>query len=116
MATSLIADCEMRSADPQSAIRYLKCRLELLVGRDGLRHRRSPECWDAGLLHVHEQTAGAATRRKLTLALFGILPSLFAVLAAHCERQRLQPLFGDLLTALEAVAVGPLLQARQRVG
>jgi len=30
------------------------------VESDGLRHRRSPESWDAGCLHVHEEGAAAA--------------------------------------------------------
>ena len=43
------------------------------------------------------------------------LPRLLAVLAADRERQRAQALLRDLLTALEAVAVGPLLQTRERL-
>src|SRR6266849_5939045 len=73
------------------------------------------KCWDAGLLHVHEQAAGATPRGELTLALLGDLAGLFAILAPHRERQRAQPLLGDLLAALEAVAIGALLQARERV-
>ena len=51
---------------------------------------------------------GAA--RQLTLALLGVLPGLFAVLAADREGQRAQPLLGDFLTAVEAVAVVALLE------
>ena len=58
---------------------------------------------------------GAAPRGELTLALLGDLARLFAVLAADRERQRPQPLLGDFLAALEAVAVVALLEPRERV-
>ena len=45
------------------------------------------------------------------LALLGVLARLFAVLAADGEGQRPEPLLGDLLAALEAVAVRALLRA-----
>src|SRR5207244_10013763 len=67
---------------------------------------------DAGCLHVEEQRGGAAPLRVLTLALLGDLLGLFAVLAAHRERQGSQALLRDLFAPLRAVAVGPLLEAR----
>src|SRR5215467_11652125 len=56
-----------------------------------------------------------APGRHLTLALFGILLGFLAVLAADGEGERLQSLLGDFLAAFEAVAVGSLLEASQRV-
>src|SRR2546426_9682903 len=79
----------------------------------GLRHRRSP--MDAGSLHVEEERRGAAALRHLALALFGDLPGLLTVLAAHGEGERAQPLLGDLFAAVEAVAVVALREPRQRV-
>src|SRR5476649_2775121 len=82
----------------------------------GLRHRRSPwSFWDAGLLHVEEERARSAARRQLTLALLGVLSRLLAVLATHREGQRAQPLLRDFVSAVEAVAVGALLETRERV-
>src|SRR5262245_45298742 len=72
-------------------------------------------CWVAGCLTVHEQAGRAAPRGKLTLPLLGDLAGLFAVLAPHREGQRAEPLLGDLLAALEAVAVRALLEPRERV-
>src|SRR5260221_11793899 len=82
-------------------------------GEDGLRHRRSPS--GRRILHVEEQRRGAAPRRLLALALLGELPRLFAVFAAHGKWQRPEPLFRDLLAALEAIAVIALLEANERV-
>src|SRR5438034_3423999 len=70
---------------------------------------------DAGFLHVEEERRGAAALRQLALALFGDLPGLFTVLAAHGEGERAQPLLGDLFAAVEAVAVVALLEPPQRV-
>src|SRR6476646_2243333 len=47
------------------------------------------------ILHVEEETAGAAARRELTLALLGDLARFLAILAAHRERQRAKALLGD---------------------
>src|SRR5205809_6308943 len=66
------------------------------------------------VLHVEKQAAGAAPRRHLALTLFGDLAGLLAVLAADGERQRAEPVFGDFLAALGAVAVGPLLETNER--
>src|SRR5437899_6175326 len=85
------------------------------VESDGLRHRRSPESWDAGCLHVHEEGAAAAAGVELTLTLLGVLPGFFAILAADGEGQRPQALLADLLAALEAVPVGALLEAPEGV-
>src|SRR5258706_1032224 len=71
--------------------------------------------WDAGILHVREERRRAAPGRELTLALLGDLAGLLAVLAANRERQRAEPLLGDLFTAFEAVAVVALLEPQQRV-
>src|SRR5712691_1622779 len=91
------------------------CCLEGPVGEGiGLRHRRSPH-WTPGYLHVEEERCGAAALRHLALALFGDLPGLLAVLAAHREGQRAQPLLSDLFAAVEAVAVVALLEPRERV-
>ena len=59
-----------------------------------------------------EDDPGAAAR---ALALRGLLPRLLAILAADRERQRAQPRLGDLVAALEAVAVVALFQPRQRL-
>src|SRR5215510_11513032 len=82
--------------------------------QDGLRHRRSP-VQDAGFLHVEEARRGPTAGGQVTLTLFGVLPGLFTVLAAHCKGKGPQTLFSDFLAALEAVAVCALLQARERV-
>src|SRR5206468_3670241 len=61
------------------------------MGRNGLRHRRSPEL-GRRFLHVEEDRARRAPRRKLALALLGGFASLFAVLAANCEWKSTKPL------------------------
>src|SRR5207249_6835245 len=84
--------------------------------RDGLRHRRSPRTVvGRRILHIHEERRGAAARGVLPLALLRVLPGFFAILAANRERQRPQPLLADFLAAVEAVAVGAVLEARERV-
>src|SRR5688572_4035565 len=64
--------------------------------------------------HVEEERRRAALVRERTLALFGRLTRLFAILAAHRERQRPQTRSGDLVTAFEAVAVGAVIEPAQR--
>src|SRR5262245_50083704 len=80
----------------------------------GLRHRRSPSR-PPEILHVHEQAGRTAAGGELTLALLCDLAGLFTVLAAHREGQRSEPLLGDLLAALVAVAVAALLEAHERI-
>src|SRR5580765_3995714 len=75
----------------------------------------APECWDAGLLHVHEERTGAAARRQLTLALLGGFPGLLTVLAPDREGQRTQALLRDFVATVETVAVAALLEAGERV-
>src|SRR5262245_12415352 len=67
------------------------------------------------MLHVEKQGSGAAPRRQLTLALLSDLTRFLAVLATDGEGQGPQPLLGDFLTAVEAVAVIALLEARKGV-
>src|SRR4051794_25105446 len=67
------------------------------------------------VLHVEEQAAGAAPRRHLALTLLGNLARFLAVLAADGEGEGAQPLLADLLATLEAVAVGTLVEAQQRI-
>src|SRR5262245_27650755 len=61
------------------------------------------------------EPAGHPAPRRNALALLGVLARLLAVLAADRERQGPQALLGDLLAALEAVAVGPVLEPRERL-
>src|SRR5437588_8799088 len=82
------------------------------VGRErGAPPPAEPHHWVAGRSHIHEQTGCAAAGGELTLAPLGDFASLLAVLAADREGQRAQTLLGDFLAALEAVAVGVLLEA-----
>src|SRR2546430_13593243 len=83
------------------------------VGRNGLRHRRSP--LDAGLLHVEEERRPAAALRQQPLPLLGVLLGLLAVLAADGEGEGPEALLGDFLAAVEAVAVVALLEPGERV-
>src|SRR5215212_1382359 len=64
--------------------------------------------------HVVEQGRRAAALGE-PLALLGDFARLLAVLAPDRERQRTEPLFGNLVTALEAVAVLPVFEPRQRL-
>src|SRR5262245_17037429 len=67
------------------------------------------------MLHVEEKRSGPAAGVELALSLLSVLAGLFAILAADRERQSSQTLLGDFLTAVEAVAVVPLLETLQRV-
>src|SRR6195256_5615377 len=93
----------------------MQCKKGKPVGGVGLPPRRSPESLGTPVLHVEEEGARSAAR-QLTLALLRVLPRLLAILATNREWQRAETLFGDLLAAVEAVAVVALLQTRQRVG
>src|SRR5881397_3808778 len=84
------------------------------VGREGLRHRRSP-LKDAGYLHVEKEGRRAAPLGQLPLALFGNLLRFLTILTPNRERQRAESLFGDFLAALEAVPVVAVLEPRQGV-
>src|SRR5712691_238360 len=103
-----------RSINLQSEISDLKSFGDAGGGDVGSATGGAPQ-QDAGCLHVEEERGGAAPLRVLTLALLGDLLGLFAVLAAHRERQGPQTLLRDLFAALEAVAVGALLEAHQGV-
>jgi hypothetical protein len=63
--------------------------------------------------HVEEESRRPTALRHDALALLGRFPRLFAVLAANRERQRPQARLGDLVAALEAIAVGALVEAAQ---
>src|SRR5690349_18794887 len=80
--------------------------------------RRSPfDAWGRRLLtgHIEEERRGAAPGGLLPLALFGLLARLLAILAAHREWQRAQPLLGDLFAAFETVSVVAVLEPGERV-
>src|SRR4029079_9166140 len=66
-------------------------------------------------LHVDKEGRRTAPLSHQAVALLLDLARLLAVLAAHRERQRAQALLADFLAALEAVAVGALFQAAQRL-
>src|SRR5207237_5996925 len=67
------------------------------------------------LLQIEEERCRSAPGVQLTLTLLDGFLGLFAVLTADGERQRPQALLGDFVAALEAIAVGALLQAGQRI-
>ena len=64
--------------------------------------------------HVEEQRARAALAREHPLALLGGFTRLFTILAPNREWQRAQARVGDFLAALEAIAVGSLVQPPKR--
>src|SRR4051794_10461369 len=97
------------------AISFDNLRRGRAVGEVGLRHRRSPMVPGTPMLHVEEERARSPACLQLTFPLFGVLPRFFAVLAADRERQRPQSFLRNLLTAVEAVAVGALLEANECV-
>src|ERR1051326_7094868 len=67
-----------------------------------------------GSLVQVDQEAGGPTLRLLTFATFRNFAGFLAVLAADGKRQRAEPALGNLVAALEAIAVGALFETRQR--
>src|SRR4051812_13917707 len=84
-------------------------------GRLGSATGGAPSCPGRRMLHVEEERARSASCLQLSLPLFGVLPRFFAVLATDREGQRPQSLLRNLLAAVEAVAVGALLEANECV-
>src|SRR5258708_5242685 len=68
-----------------------------------------------GSLHIEKERRRRTPRSHVALALLGKLLGLLAVLAANCERKSPQPLFGNFIATLEAVAVAALFEPLQRV-
>src|SRR6476661_6730741 len=82
-------------------------------GRERPARAASRSLLDALSLHVDEERRISAPLRHHPLALLLGLALLFAILAAHGERQRPEPPLRDFFSTLEAVPEGALFQAAQ---
>src|SRR5688572_5836507 len=114
------------TASGRSVVTSRSSRSSLIAEARGYHNKKAqlPEHWELGrrgsgrsrnasVGHVVEERRRATLLRGRPLTTLGCLARFLAVLAANREGQRTQASLGDFVTALEAVAVGPLFKTTQ---
>src|SRR6187431_186135 len=116
------------TASGRSVVTSRSSRSSLIEHREARGYHKKkaqpPEHWELGrrasgrsrtasVGHVVEERRRATLLRGRPLTTLGCLARFLAVLAANRKGQRTQASLGDFVTALEAVAVGPLFKTTQ---